>query len=208
MVENDYEFDYLFKVVLVGKSGVGKSGCLTRYYKNEFNNNTKTTIGVEFASKNILIDNSNIKVQIWDTAGQERYRAITSAYYRGGEGIILVYDITNRESFIDIERWRADAFSYNDKSNMLLLGNKKDLSHLRAVSTEEGKKYANEKSMLFCEVSALNGENIETAINILIEKIYFRVSKYNTSYAVPDNRPVVVPISVTTINKNKKSCCS
>eukprot|EP01036_Dinobryon_divergens_P032180 gene32180-41720_t len=101
----DEEYDYLFKVVLIGDSGVGKSNLLSRFTRNEFNLESKSTIGVEFATKSIQVDSKIVKAQIWDTAGQERYRAITSAYYRGAVGALLVYDISKRSTFENVERW-------------------------------------------------------------------------------------------------------
>jgi len=99
------EYDYLFKVVLIGDSGVGKSNLLSRFTRNEFNLESKSTIGVEFATKSIKTDGKTIKAQIWDTAGQERYRAITSAYYRGAVGALLVYDISKRVTYDNVVRW-------------------------------------------------------------------------------------------------------
>ena len=99
------EYDYLFKVVLIGDSGVGKSNLLSRFTRNEFNLESKSTIGVEFATRSIQVDNKTIKAQIWDTAGQERYRAITSAYYRGAVGALLVYDIAKHLTYENVERW-------------------------------------------------------------------------------------------------------
>jgi len=101
----DNEYDYLFKVVLIGDSGVGKSNLLSRFTRNEFSLDSKSTIGVEFATKSIVAEGKTIKAQIWDTAGQERYRAITSAYYRGAVGALLVYDISKHATFENVERW-------------------------------------------------------------------------------------------------------
>ena len=99
------EYDLLFKLILIGDSYVGKSNILLKYLKNQFNENSKTTIGVEFGTKNIIINNKRIKIQIWDTAGQERYRSITSAYYKGAKGALIVYDITRKNTFDNIDKW-------------------------------------------------------------------------------------------------------
>ena len=104
----DEDYDYLFKVVLIGDSGVGKSNLLSRFTQNQFNIESKSTIGVEFATKTIVTEGKTIKAQIWDTAGQERYRAITSAYYRGAVGALVVYDITKDISFENVEKWLAE----------------------------------------------------------------------------------------------------
>ena len=167
------EYDYLFKVVLIGDSGVGKSNLLSRFTRNEFSLETKTTIGVEFATRNIQCENKTIKVQIWDTAGQERYRAITSAYYRGAVGALLVYAINSRDSFADVERWLTELRENADRNIVIMLaGNKSDLKHLREVPTEEAKDFAKRNSLSFMETSALDSSNVEEAFKSIINTIY------------------------------------
>ncbi len=130
-------------MVLIGDSGVGKSNLLSRFTRNEFNLDSKSTIGVEFATRSIQIDNKTIKAQIWDTAGQERYRAITSAYYRGAVGALLVYDISKSLSFENVTRWLKELRDHADSNIVIMLvGNKTDQRHLRAVPTEDGKNFA------------------------------------------------------------------
>lgn len=130
-------------VVLIGDSGVGKSNLLSRFTRNEFNLDSKSTIGVEFATRSIQIDGKTIKAQIWDTAGQERYRAITSAYYRGAVGALLVYDISKSLSFENVNRWLKELRDHADSNIVIMLvGNKTDQRHLRAVPTEDGKRFA------------------------------------------------------------------
>merc|ERR1712196_71317 len=150
------EYDYLFKVVLIGDSGVGKSNLLTRFTRNEFNRESKSTIGVEFATQTIEVEKKNIKAQIWDTAGQERYRAITSAYYRGAVGALLVYDITKAATFESVKTLWLEELKQNADDNIIimLVGNKKDLGHLRDVSTEDGRKFAEQNHLSFIETSA------------------------------------------------------
>ena len=167
------EYDYLFKVVLIGDSGVGKSNLLSRFTRNEFSLETKTTIGVEFATRNIQVENKTIKVQIWDTAGQERYRAITSAYYRGAVGALLVYAINSRDSFNDVERWLSELRENADRNIVIMLaGNKSDLKHLREVPTEEAKDFAKRFNLSFMETSALDSSNVEEAFKSIINTIY------------------------------------
>jgi small GTP-binding protein len=136
---SDDDYDMIYKIVLIGDSGVGKSNLLSRYTKNEFSTNTKTTVGVEFGAKKFEIDDSKIKAQIWDTAGQERYKSITSCYYKGAKGGILVYDISKKESFQNVDKWLQE-FKKNADSDacFILIGNKCDLIKEREVSTEEG----------------------------------------------------------------------
>ena len=128
----DEEYDYLFKVVLIGDSGVGKSNLLSRFTRNEFNLESKSTIGVEFATKSITAEGKTIKAQIWDTAGQERYRAITSAYYRGAVGALLVYDISKQGTFQNVERWLKELRDHAERNIVVMLvGNKSDLKQVR-----------------------------------------------------------------------------
>jgi Ras-related protein Rab-11A len=133
----------ILAVVLIGDSGVGKSNLLSRFTRNEFNLDSKSTIGVEFATRSIQVDAKTIKAQIWDTAGQERYRAITSAYYRGAVGALLVYDISKHQTYENVTRWLKELRDHADSNIVIMLvGNKSDLRHLRAVPTEEAKQFA------------------------------------------------------------------
>ena len=172
-MDGSEEYDYLFKVVLIGDSGVGKSNLLSRFTRNEFSLETKATIGVEFATRSVTISNKVIKAQIWDTAGQERYRAITSAYYRGAVGAMLVYAINSRDSFLNVERWLNELRDNADRNIMIMLvGNKSDLKHLREVPTEEAKEFAKKHNLSFMETSALDSSNVEDAFKSVIDSIY------------------------------------
>ncbi|CAO3643882.1 unnamed protein product [Cunninghamella blakesleeana] len=175
----DDEYDYLFKLVLIGDSGVGKSNLLSRFTTNEFNLESKSTIGVEFATKNIEIEKHTIKAQIWDTSGQERYRAITGAYYRGAVGALLVYDITRQTSFQNVTHWLKELREHADPNIVIMLvGNKLDLSETnRAVTTEEGGALAEQEGFLFMETSALDATNVESAFATVFNTIYNNVPK-------------------------------
>ncbi|KAK9454414.1 ras family-domain-containing protein [Dipodascopsis uninucleata] len=171
------EYDYLFKVVLIGDSGVGKSNLLSRFTRDEFNLESKSTIGVEFATRSISVDGKTIKAQIWDTAGQERYRAITSAYYRGAVGALLVYDISKNSTYENVTRWLKELRDHADSNIVIMLvGNKSDLRHLRAVPTEEAKNFAAENNLSFIETSALDASNVELAFQNILTEIYRIVS--------------------------------
>ena len=161
-------------VVLIGDSGVGKSNLLSRFTRNEFNLDSKSTIGVEFATRSIQVDAKTIKAQIWDTAGQERYRAITSAYYRGAVGALLVYDISKHQTYENVQRWLKELRDHADSNIVIMLvGNKSDLRHLRAVPTEEAKQFASENNLSFIETSALDASNVELAFqNILTGQLH------------------------------------
>jgi small GTP-binding protein len=172
-IRGDHDYDYLFKIVLIGDSGVGKSNLLSRFTRNEFNLESKTTIGVEFAQKTLTIDGKVIKAQIWDTAGQERYRAITSAYYRGAVGALLVYDVCKPNSFENVDRWLKELKDHADSQTVVMLtGNKADLKHLRAVKTEEAATYSQKHNLAFIETSALEGNGVDEAFQMVLNEIY------------------------------------
>ncbi|BBH04178.1 RAB GTPase homolog A6A [Prunus dulcis] len=160
----DEECDYLFKAVLIGDSGVGKSNLLSRFSKDEFRLDSKPTIGW-------AINSSRLK--IWDTAGQERFRAITSSYYRGALGAILVYDITRKLSFENVSKWLWELREYGNSDMVIVLaGNKSDLSHSREVTEEEGKIFAETEGLCFMETSALENVNVERVFLDMISKIH------------------------------------
>ncbi|XP_020597495.1 ras-related protein RABA2a [Phalaenopsis equestris] len=176
------EYDYLFKIVLIGDSGVGKSNLLSRFTRNEFSLESKSTIGVEFATRTLQVEGRIIKAQIWDTAGQERYRAITSAYYRGALGAILVYDVTKPTTFENISRWLKELRDHADSNIVILLiGNKTDLKHLQAVASEDAQSYAEKESLSFIETSALDAINVEEAFQMILAEIYRTISKKTLS---------------------------
>ncbi|KAM1229285.1 hypothetical protein ACFX11_039856 [Malus domestica] len=167
------KIDYVFKVVLIGDSAVGKSQLLARFARNEFSLESKATIGVEFQTKTLVIDHKTIKAQIWDTAGQERYRAVTSAYYRGSVGAMLVYDITKPQSFDHVTKWLEELRAHADNNIVVMLvGNKSDLGTLRAVPSEDAKEFAQRENLFFMEASALEATNVESAFVTVLTEIY------------------------------------
>lgn len=181
----DDDYDFLFKTVLIGDSGVGKSNLLSRFTRNEFSLESKSTIGVEFATRSIQVDAKTIKAQIWDTAGQERYRAITNAYYRGAVGALLVYDITKTASFENVSRWLKELRDHADSNIVVMLvGNKSDLRHLRSVKTEDAQAFCEREGLSFIETSALEATNVEKAFQQTLTEIYHIVSK--AKLAAPD----------------------
>ncbi|KAI3459714.1 hypothetical protein Pfo_016377 [Paulownia fortunei] len=170
--------EYLFKIVIIGDSAVGKSNLLSRYARNEFNMHSKATIGVEFQTQSLEIDGKEVKAQIWDTAGQERFRAVTSAYYRGAFGALVVYDISRRSTFDSIPRWLDELKIHSDTTvARMLVGNKCDLENIRDVSVEEGKSLAESEGLFFMETSALDSTNVKKAFEIVIREIYNNVSR-------------------------------
>jgi len=206
-------FDFLFKVVLIGDSGVGKSNLLSRFTRNEFNLDSKSTIGVEFATRTLSIDEKTIKAQIWDTAGQERYRAITSAYYRGAVGALLVYDIAKHATYASVPRWLKELRDHADANIIIMLvGNKSDLKHLRAVPTDEAKAFAAENNLSFIETSALDASNVESAFQTILADIYRIVSSKSLEQSsdpikLSSGDTITVSASVDPNTKQSGGCC-
>ncbi|XP_020104017.1 ras-related protein Rab11D-like [Ananas comosus] len=210
------KIDYVFKVVLIGDSAVGKSQILARFARNEFSLDSKATIGVEFQTRTLQIQQKRIKAQIWDTAGQERYRAVTSAYYRGAVGALLVYDITKRQSFDHIPRWLDELRSHADKNIVIMLvGNKSDLEDQRAVATEDAREFAQKEGLFFLETSALEATNVETAFQTVLTEIFNIVNRRNLSSdpRASANAPalsgtkIVVPGPGQEVQTSSKTCC-
>ena len=169
----DEDYDMMAKIILIGDSSVGKTNIMSKYLKNQFQENSKATVGVEFGSKLFSVEGHNIKAQIWDTAGQEKYKAITSAYYKGSKGAFVVYDITRKETFDSIDKWIYDLKSSGDpKIITLLIGNKNDLEDKREVLKEQGEEKAKSFGCAFLETSALSGDNIEKAFELMISEIF------------------------------------
>ncbi|KAG0455291.1 hypothetical protein HPP92_024256 [Vanilla planifolia] len=209
----DDDYDYLFKVVLIGDAGVGKSNLLSRFTRNEFSLESKSTIGVEFATRSTRVEEKVVKAQIWDTAGQERYRAITSAYYRGAVGALLVYDITRHVTFESMERWLKELREHtNSNVIVMLVGNKADLRHLRAVSTEDAKAFAEKESTFFMETSALESTNVEDAFIEVLTQIHSVMSKKalnvgDDPMALPKGQTISVGSKDDVSVVKKSGCC-
>ena len=173
-----YSYNYLLKYIIIGDSSVGKSNLLLRYAHDKFNEDYQATIGVEFGAKNVEINNKTFRIQIWDTAGQENFRSITRAYYKNSVCAIIVYDITNKESFNNIQNWIEDCKNQCPKTVFfVLVGNKNDLENERKVSFEEGKKFADSNDILFFESSAKTGNNVEDIFYKSAECISQRINK-------------------------------
>ncbi|KAG2371758.1 Ras-related protein [Vigna angularis] len=242
----DEDYDYLFKLVLIGDSAVGKSNLLSRFTRNEFSLETKSTIGVEFATRSVPVDSKLVKAQIWDTAGQERtlieelrpdltvfcniwlllvregfqdmkkYRAITSAYYRGAVGALVVYDVTRHVTFENVERWLKELRDHTEAYVVVMLvGNKADLRHLRAVSTDEAKEYAEKEKIFFMETSALESLNVDSAFTEVLTQIYNVVSRktletVDESHAtsLPKGETIVLGTKEDVSAVKKSGCCS
>lgn len=201
------DYDHLFKLVLIGDSSVGKSCLLLRFADDAFTESYISTIGVDFRFRSVNIGDKVVKLQIWDTAGQERFRTITSAYYRGADGIVLVYDVTNPESFNHIQDWLNEVKRYaNENTCMLLIGNKNDRTD-KHVETAEGKKFAESLGMPFLETSAKTAENVEDAFSQMAGTLI--KLREASALEATKNRAHVAPSPVlsNTANKGKGGCC-
>lgn len=171
-------YDYLFKLLLIGDSGVGKTCLLFRFSEDAFNSTFISTIGIDFKIRTIELDGKKIKLQIWDTAGQERFRTITTAYYRGAMGIMLVYDITNEKSFDNIRNWIRNIEEHASKDvEKMILGNKCDMNDRRNVSKERGESLAIEHGIKFMETSAKASINVDEAFFTLARDIKAKMDR-------------------------------
>ena len=205
----DENYEMMFKVVLVGDSFVGKTNIMSKYLKNEFHEDSKATVGVEFGSKQFKIEGHTIKAQIWDTAGQERYKAITSAYYKGAKGAFVVYDITRKGSFESIEKWVNDLTSTADKKlTIVVIGNKCDLEDQRQITKEQGEEKANKLEVAFLETSAFSGENLDKAFDKMMNEVYKKCHEEMLSDDVDliDGKGKDINLDKNDANEKKKCC--
>ena len=190
--------EILYKILLLGDSSVGKSCLLKRYTDNTFLDIHISTIGLDYKLKEVkLKDGKTVKVQIWDTAGQDRFRAITKNYYKGAQGITLIYDITNQITFENVRKWIDQIKEeVSEKVPIILVGNKIDIVERRVIKKEDGESMAKEYGLLFSECSAKTGENIDSTFNQLVEKTVENYSKVKAKGETLNNK-----------KNKKKSCC-
>lgn len=173
----DQNFDYMFKLLIIGNSSVGKTSFLFRYADDSFTSAFVSTVGIDFKVKTVFRNDKRVKLQIWDTAGQERYRTITTAYYRGAMGFILMYDITNEESFNAVQDWCTQIKMYSwDNAQVVLVGNKMDLEEERVITTERGNRLAEQLGLDFFETSAKENINVKQVFDRLVDIICDKMS--------------------------------
>lgn len=169
------DYDYLFKIIILGDSGVGKTAILNRFADDQFTEIYSTTVGIDFKIRTILIEGKKIKLQMWDTAGQERFRTLVASYYRGAHGTVLSYDVTNKNSFDNVRNWIREIDSHNTEGiTKLILANKCDLP-TREVHKEDGELLAKEMGIPHIEVSAKTGLGVQDAFNLLANSMYTRL---------------------------------
>ena len=203
--------EMIFKIILIGDSSSGKTNIINRYISNKFVENSQPTIGVEMFSRDYLIDGDSIHAQIWDTAGQEKYNTLTSSYYKGAKGALVVYDVTQKATFDQVERYVNELKDNSDKNVFFaLVGNKCDLEGNRMILKEEGEKLAQKLKIAFFEVSAKTGVGIENLFKYLIDGVYKKNSREFKSVAtiemdeIPNiklNEPLITNYG------GKKKCC-
>jgi len=202
--------DYKVKLIIVGDSGVGKTNLITRFASDKFEKNSKATIGVEFIYKTLKINKDIFKIEIWDTAGEERYKSITSAYYKGAKGAIIVYDITSEQSFNNIETWIHEVKGKTSNSlQILIIGNKSDLYKDRKISLEKGIEKAQSLNLHLLETSALDKTNVTEAFYCLFKEIYLDTKNKSRSNANNFDRGNLGKraVELNIDNKPKKKCC-
>jgi small GTP-binding protein len=200
------DYEYLFKCVIIGDSGVGKSNIFNRFIRDEFNMDSKATIGVEFSAKNVVVQDKIIKVQVWDTAGQERFKALAKSYYRGAVGCLLVYDISNYESFQHLEKWLKEVKDHAEPHlTVLLVGNKSDMEDKRAVKQEDAAEFSEKNGIGFLETSAKDNLNIDTAFTRLTTEIFNileRIKEEPLGNQSPEKRDLAGPSTHITLTQN------
>ena len=202
------EYDFIFKVLLLGNSDVGKSSMLLRFVDSVWNDAFTPTIGVDFKVKTLEIDNKRVKMQIWDTAGQERFRTVVSTYFRGAHGILLLYDVTNKDSFKNLENWLIEIEkNSNQKVLKILIGNKCDLTEDREITTEEGQTFANRNGMEFMETSAKMNTNVSEAFTTLGKLMIEFNSKTNTNQGQKSGEVKTLKSNSGKDLNTKKKCC-
>ena len=201
-------YDYLIKLLLIGDSGVGKSCLLLRFSEDSFTPSFITTIGIDFKIRTVEIDGKKIKLQIWDTAGQERFRTITTAYYRGAMGILLVYDVTEEKSFLSIRNWIANVDQFAQEGvNRILIGNKSDMSSKRTVDYAAGKALADEYGIRFLETSAKNSTNVDEAFVSLARDIKKRTIDAAPVAPKPQAGSGSVDLNADADVERSRGCC-
>lgn len=201
-------YEHLFKLLLVGDSGVGKTSILLSFTQGDFKDNVRNTVGVDLKVKMMNFRGQKLKLTIWDTAGQERFRTLTSAYYRGAHGIILVYDICSRDSFENLTHWlkEIDIYSTNEDAIKLLIGNKMDKDAERQVPKKEGSQFAREHGMLFIEASAKTQEGVVQAFQELLAKILDVPSLLSAEGASSSSSATTANLSATATTPHGGAC--
>ena len=208
MSGSDQDYEFIFKVLLLGNSNVGKSSLFLRFVDDVWNDTFVPTIGVDFKIKTFEIDSKKIKMQIWDTAGQERFKNIISSYYRGAHGILLLYDVTDKESFKNLSNWLIE-IEKNASKNILriLIGNKSDLEDKRVISYAQGKEFADTYGLKFIETSAKKNLNVSEAFEPLGREL-MNAGAEKKIEKQKENKKISVAKAQDLTTQKRQGCCS
>ena len=199
--------EFKFKVVIVGDSSVGKTNLVKRFMNNTFIKDSKATVGVEFMSKTFIINKKVFKVELWDTAGQERYKAITAAYYKGAKGAMIVYDVTSKSTFDNVDKWCNELrMKGSSNINIIMIGNKTDLKDNIVINSDESQEKGKFLQIPVMETSAFDSTNVKEAFYLLIQEMYLSFINKDKNNAKSDNIKEGVSLDVQK-DENKKGCC-
>ena len=209
---NPSDYQYIFKLILIGNSGVGKSSIIQRYMKNTFEESYKCTIGVDFLMKTLNLKGKTVKLQLWDTAGQEKYKSMVASYYRGANVALVVFDITSHASFDSLPVWIENYYKNGpEEKNIILIGNKKDMEESRQVTRQEAEIFSETNNMMYFETSAKEGDNIEYIFTYAAEKLleyYGKPDENNIKRQMNDNDKLQSQsFTEIRIEEHKKGCC-
>ena len=207
----EQQYDFLFKILLVGNSSVGKSSLFLRFVDDVWNDVFVPTIGVDFKIKTLKINEQNVKLQIWDTAGQERFRTIISSYYKGAQGILLVFDLTEKESFESLNNWLIEIEKNANKNVVkILIGNKCDLEDKRVISYSQAKDFADSNGLNYVETSAKTNNNVTEAFSEIGKELMDASSKDKEFFANENKKTISISdktMDLNSKNKNENGCC-
>ena len=204
------KYNYIFKIILIGNSNVGKSSILKRYIQKVFDDNYSCTIGVDFFMKSITIGEKTIKLQLWDTAGTEKFRSITTGYYRGANAALVVFDLTSKKSFTALNEWIQNYYKYSNPDsvkNVVIIGNKCDLTESREVTEEEINDFIKDNNITYFETSAKDGKNIDECFNHMAKKL---IEQYeNNDNELVKRKDLINNDSLkdNAVNIGDKKCC-
>ncbi|XP_065156601.1 ras-related protein Rab-27A [Atheta coriaria] len=207
------DYDYLIKFLALGDSAVGKTSFLFQYTDGTFNSRFISTVGIDFREKRMLYQSSDrnqrVHLQLWDTAGQERFRSLTTAFYRDAMGFILIFDLTNEKSFLEIQNWidQLQMHAYCDCPDVVLCGNKVDLEDKRVVPEWRARELAEKNNMLYLETSAATGQNVAQAIEVLLDRVMLRMESAVDQATLPGRKGQPKPINFDRNNTEESTCC-
>ena len=199
--------EFKFKVVIVGDSSVGKTNLVKRFMNNTFLKDSKATVGVEFMSKTFIVNKKVFKVELWDTAGQERYKAITAAYYKGAKGAMIVYDVTSKSTFDNVDKWCNELrMKGSNNINIIMIGNKTDLKDNIVITADMSQEKGKFLQIPVMETSALDSSNVKEAFYLLIQEMYSSFINKEKSNSKSDSIEEGVSLDAQK-KENKKGCC-